>query len=311
MTEPSALRIGIDLGGTKIEYVALNTENSEVVRERIAAPRSYGETVDTITDIVRTIDGKFETRATVGVGMPGALSRATGMVKNAPNSKWMIGHAFDHDLASALSRPVRVENDANCFSLSEASDGAAAGAEVVFGVIIGTGCGGGIIVRGRPVAGLNAIAGEWGHNPLPWANPDEIPGPLCGCGLSGCIETWLSGAGLVRAYKGDGLSAADIAGAAENGDALAKSAIDLYADRLSRALSSVINLLDPDVIVLGGGLSNIDALYEKVPMLWATHTFSDTLETKLVKASHGDSSGVRGAAWLWSMKEAVEMAAQS
>lgn len=307
MARASGFRVGVDLGGTKIEFIALDPAGKQVFQNRISAPRSYDDTVRTIADQVAGIDQKLHSSCSVGVGMPGSLSPKDGRIRNSPNSPWMIGHALDKDLSDAIGRSVRVENDANCFALSEASDGAAAGAEVVFGVIIGTGCGGGIAINGRPITGKNAIAGEWGHNPLPWANADEIPGPECGCGLSGCIETWVSGAGLVRAYGSGELSAAEIANQAENGDAAAVQAVHRYADRLARALSSILNVLDPDVVVLGGGLSNIDALYDIVPDLWAVHAFSDTVETRLAKAKHGDASGVRGAAWLWTKAEAAEL----
>ncbi len=307
MAKASAFRIGVDLGGSKIEFIALDPAGKQVFEQRISAPRSYEDTVRTIADQVAGIDQELRSSCSVGVGMPGSLSPKDGHIRNSPNSPWMIGHALDKDLSDAVGKSVRVANDANCFALSEASDGAAAGAEVVFGVIIGTGCGGGIAINGRPIAGKNAIAGEWGHNPLPWARADEIPGPGCGCGLSGCIETWVSGAGLVRAYGSSELSAAEIASQAENGDSVALQAIHRYADRLARALSSILNVLDPDVVVLGGGLSNIDALYDIVPDLWAVHAFSDTVETSLAKAKHGDASGVRGAAWLWTKAEAAEL----
>lgn len=297
MATSPALRIGVDLGGTKVEYIALDQDNQEIFRERTNAPRSYDETLKAIAEMVHAIEDRFATQATLGVGMPGAISRATGLVKNAPNSQWMIGHPFDMDLAKILGKAVPVENDANCFALSEASDGAAAGAEVVFGVIIGTGCGSGITVNGRPISGINAIAGEFGHNPLPWARPEELPGPDCGCGKQGCNETWLAGQGLVRAY-GKSLTAEEIAARAERGEKKASEAISLYSSRLARALASVINILDPDVIVLGGGLSNIPMLYELVPAMWGAYVFSDAVDTRLLQAKHGDSSGVRGAAWL-------------
>jgi fructokinase len=231
--------------------------------------------------------------------MPGVISPATGLVKNA-NSTWLIGRPFGADLSARLGRDVRCANDANCFALSEAVDGAAAGARSVFGVIVGTGTGGGIVVDGRVVTGANAIAGEWGHNPLPWPRDREWPGPACYCGRTGCIETFLSGPGFARDFDVAGVpgDAADIVARAAAGDAAAEQCVRRYEDRMARALASVINVLDPDVIVLGGGLSNIDRLYENVPLLWARYVFSDTVTTRLVKAAHGDSSGVRGAAWL-------------
>jgi fructokinase len=229
--------------------------------------------------------------------MPGAVSPATGLVKNA-NSTWLIGHPLQPDLETVLGRPVRLANDANCFALSEAGDGAGAGAAVVFGVILGTGVGGGIVVDGRPLVGVNAIAGEWGHNMLGWPDADEWPGPPCYCGRTGCIETFLCGRGLERAY-GAGAPAAHAIAAAAAADARAAAAVELYARRLAKALASVINVLDPDVVVLGGGLSNIESLYRRVPELWTEWIFSDQVDTRLARARHGDSSGVRGAAWLW------------
>jgi fructokinase len=253
-----------------------------------------------VADLVDSIESELG-KATVGVGIPGAISAATGQVKNA-NSTWLIGHALDRDLERALGRQVRVTNDANCFALSEAADGAGQGANVVFGVIIGTGTGGGIVVNGSVVEGRNRIAGEWGHNPLPWPEDAERPGAPCYCGRTGCIETFLSGTGLSAAYAsiaGLQLDARDVAGLAEAGEALANRALELYESRLARAVASIINVLDPDVIVLGGGLSNINRLYRTVPALWTPFVFSDSVDTPLVAARHGDSSGVRGAAWLW------------
>jgi fructokinase len=276
------MRLGIDLGGTKTEIIALADDGHVLLRERVPTPRGdYAGTLATIAGLVRSAEEKIGadgTAASVGVGIPGAESLATGLIKNA-NSTWLIGKPLRTDLETVLGRPVRLANDANCFALSEASDGAAAGAEVVFGVILGTGVGGGIVVHGRVLAGANAIAGEWGHNPLPG---DEIVRPRCYCGRYGCIETFLSGPAL----------AAD--GGAEN-----EAAMTRYEQRLARALAQVINILDPDVIVLGGGVSNIDRLYDHVPRLWGEYVFSDAVATRLVKNQHGDSSGVRGAAWLW------------
>ena len=267
-------RIGIDLGGTKIEALALDAAGREVFRKRVQTPRGdYDATLKTIAALVAEAG-----EGTVGVGIPGALSHATGLVKNA-NSTWLNGRPLKEDLERALGRDVRLANDANCFALSEATDGAAAGAEVAFGVILGTGVGGGIVVRGRLLEGANAIAGEWGHNPLPLPRVEDLPLRPCYCGRAGCIETYLCGPALER----------------DGGEA----ALGLYCDRLARALAGVINLLDPDVIVLGGGVSNIARLYDEVPRLWPRHVFSDRIATRLVPPKHGDSSGVRGAAWLW------------
>jgi fructokinase len=294
----SCVRIGVDLGGTKIEAVALAGDGRELLRRRVATPRgSYDQTLTAIVELVHTVERDTGSRGSVGVGIPGAISPATGLVKNA-NSTWLIGRALAEDLPRLLDRPVRFANDANCFALSEATDGAAAGAAVVFGVIVGTGTGGGVVVEGRVLAGANAIAGEWGHNPLPWARDEERPGPACYCGQHGCIETFLSGPGLARDY-GAPVDAMEIAARAGAGEPRAVACLDRYADRMARALAGVINILDPDVIVLGGGLSNIDMLYDAVPARWSSYVFSDRVDTRLVRARHGDSSGVRGAAWLW------------
>ena len=296
------MRIGIDLGGTKLEAIALDEAGSELVRRRSATPAGdYGATIRAITGLVGEIERGLGRRGTVGVGMPGAISPATGLVKNA-NSVWLLGKAFHRDLAAALGRPVRVANDANCFAVSEAVDGAAAGAAVVFGVILGTGVGGGVAIRGRALDGANAIAGEWGHNPLPWPRDDERPGRRCYCGKAGCVETFLSGPGVMADYQaatGLRLEPEALLRRAEAGEAAAEAALSRYEDRLARGLASVINLLDPDVIVLGGGLSNIRRLYENVPRCWGEYVFSDAVATRLVPPHHGDSSGVRGAAWLW------------
>ena len=296
------MRIGVDLGGTKIEAIALTEEGNTLVRRRIATPRGdYAAIIRELAQLVQDVETEAGARGSVGVGIPGAISPASGLVKNA-NSTCLIGHPLDRDLAAALGRPVRLANDANCFAVSEATDGAAAGAEVVFGVIVGTGTGGGIVVQGRPLAGPNAIAGEWGHNPLPWPRPDELPGPACYCGKQGCIETWLSGPGFAAAFErahGESLSAEQIVARAASGDSNAEAALQQYEDRVARSLASVINLLDPDVIVLGGGMSNIRRLYDNVPRLWGRYVFSDRVDTRLVPPLHGDSSGVRGAAWLW------------
>jgi predicted NBD/HSP70 family sugar kinase len=288
-----ALRIGIDLGGTKIEAIALDGSR-EVFRKRIPSPRGdYAATLESIRQLVSEAG-----EGTVGIGIPGALSRQTGLVKNA-NSTWLIGKPLKQDLERVLGRPVRMENDANCFALSEAADGAGQGAAVVFGVILGTGVGGGIAVQGRIITGVNAIAGEWGHNPLPAPGPQDLPLPDCYCGRKGCIETYLSGPGLSRDHAwltGESLTAAEVA-------ALQGESLERYEERLARALASVINVLDPDVIVLGGGMSNVARLYTQVPRLWGRHVFSDRVATRLARPTHGDASGVRGAAWLWEQWE--------
>lgn len=284
-----ALRIGIDLGGTKIEAIALEGER-EVFRKRVAAPRgSYEATISTVASLVGEIG-----EGSVGIGIPGALSRVTGLVKNA-NSTWLIGKPLKSDLEKALRREVRLENDANCFALSEATDGAGKGAPVVFGVILGTGVGGGLAVDGKIIVGVNAIAGEWGHNPLPAPTAQDLPLPPCYCGRRGCIETYLAGPGLSRDHEretGQRLEAEAIV-------SLGGAAMARYEERLARALASVVNLLDPDVIVLGGGMSNAARLYTEVPRLWSRYVFSDHVATRLSRPAHGDSSGVRGAAWLW------------
>ncbi len=294
------MRIGIDLGGTKIESLALDDEGGELCRRRSTTPRGdYDATIQAIVDHVEAIDSQTGRRGSVGVGIPGAESLATGLIKNA-NSVWLIGKPLAADLATALERPVRLANDANCFALSEATDGAAAGAETAFGVILGTGVGGGCVVGNRILAGINGIAGEWGHNPLPWPVGEERPGPPCYCGLEGCIETFLSGPGFARDYGADGgPESSEIAALAEAGEPAARAALNRYCDRLARALSTVINLLDPEVIVLGGGMSNIAALYDQVPARWGGYVFSDRVDTRLAPAKYGDASGVRGAAWLW------------
>lgn len=295
------MRIGIDLGGTKIEAIALDSTGHERARKRMPSPRSYDATIAAIRDLVAALEAETGEQGTIGIGMPGAVSPATGLVKNA-NSTWLIGHPFGRDLEAALGREVRLANDADCFALSEATDGAAAGAKTVFGVILGTGVGGGIVVNGALLSGPNAIAGEWGHNPLPWALPDEYPGTDCYCGKKGCIETWLSGPAFARLYaeeNADALSPEVIVAAAEAGNRPARLALRRYADRLARALAHVIDILDPHAIVLGGGMSNIAALYDEVPSRWGSYVFSDTVATPLLRHKHGDSSGVRGAAWLW------------
>jgi fructokinase len=291
------MRIGIDLGGTKIEGAALGADGSFLLRRRVATPAGdYEATVRAIRDLVADIEATLGRTGSVGVGMPGTLSPATGVVKNA-NSTCLNGRPFDRDVAAALGRPVRFANDANCFALSEATDGAARGAASVFGVILGTGVGGGIVVGGRVLVGANAIAGEWGHSPLPWPSDDERPGPPCFCGRRGCIETFLCGGALAAAA---GMAdAAEVAPRAAAGDPAAAAALARYQDRLARSLATVINLLDPEVIVLGGGLGRIESLYARVPQRWGAYVFSDVVTTRLVPPAWGDSSGVRGAAWLW------------
>ncbi|HEU4631760.1 MAG TPA: ROK family protein [Gemmatimonadaceae bacterium] len=298
---PTSMRIGIDLGGTKIEGIALARDGVELHRRRIATPRGYAPTLDALVALVAEIECAAGAGGTVGIGIPGTIVPATGLVKNA-NSTWLNGRPLGRDLEARLGRPVRVMNDADCFALSEAADGAGAGATVVFGVILGTGVGGGIVVDGRCLPGANLIAGEWGHNPLPWPAPDEYPGPPCYCGRTGCIEMYLSGPGLERdhrAHTGRAWTTHEIARAADEGDAGAGAALARYHDRLGRALAALINVLDPDVVVLGGGMSNLPGLAEAARAALEPHVFSDTVVTRVVRNRHGDSSGVRGAAWLW------------
>jgi fructokinase len=271
-----AVRVGIDLGGTKIELLALDDAGGELFRKRVPTPQGdYQATLGVVLSLIENAETILKARATVGLGIPGALSRVTGLVKNA-NSTCLIGHDLKGDLEKALGREIRIENDANCFALSEAVDGAGKGAKVVFGVILGTGVGGGIVVNGELLAGPNAIAGEWGHNPLPLPREEDLPLPGCYCGRKGCIETYLSGPALQRDPD-----------------------MDRYEERLARSLAGVINILDPDVIVLGGGISRVERLYTNVPVRWRPYVFSDQVATKLAPPVHGDSSGVRGAAWLW------------
>jgi fructokinase len=299
------MRIGIDLGGTKIEGIVLDEAGKERARQRVATPQgSYEETVHAVASLVHALEAVAGGRCRVGVGHPGAISPASGLIKNA-NSTRLNGRPLDVDLKRALGRDeVRLSNDANCFAVSEAADGAGRGAPVVFGVILGTGVGGGIVIDGRPLVGAQAIAGEWGHNALPVPRDDERPGPPCYCGRSGCVEAWLSGPafqGQFAAMTGRNLRATEIAEAAKMGDRAAADCFEAYCDRLARALASVVNLIDPHVIVLGGGLSRMDALYRRVPELWRRYVFSepDRIATRLLPPLHGDSSGVRGAAWLW------------
>ncbi len=294
-------RIGIDLGGTKIEGVLLTPAADIHLRARVPTPAGdYAATLDAICKLVQQLERRTGDICSVGVGTPGSLSPGDGLLRNA-NSTWLNGRPIDRDLSDRLQRPVRIANDADCFVLSEASDGAARGASSVFGVIVGTGTGGGIVIGGRLLQGPNAIAGEWGHNPLPWPRDDERPGPPCYCGQRGCIETFLSGPGLARDYAPDDprLTAEQIVERAARGEVQAEACLARYEDRMARSLASVINCLDPEVIVLGGGLSAIQRLYRNVPRLWARYVFSDLVRTRLVPPMHGDSSGVRGAAWLW------------
>ncbi len=336
------MRIGIDLGGTKTEIICLDRNNGkELYRQRVPTVKNdYSATINTITALVHQAEKTVQQTGSIGVGIPGTVSRDTGLVKNA-NSTWLIGQKLEADLSTALNRPIRTENDANCLAVSEATDGAGAGYKVVFAVIIGTGCGAGIAVNGRAIGGINSIAGEWGHNPLPYpvmhrANatnnddsdclgPDffeqaanttdtlhhyftddlslcEYPGPLCYCGRRGCLETWISGTGFKNDYRrvtGHDLSTHDIIAAVKTGEGRAIAALGRYADRVARGLAGVINILDPDAIILGGGMSNVDQLYDLLPKIWGQYIFSDTVKTVLMPARHGDSSGVRGAAWLW------------
>ena len=295
------IRLGIDLGGTKIEIIALGDDGRELLRRRVATPKEdYRGILDAIAGLVAEAESALGERGSVGIGTPGSISRATGLLRGS-NSLCLNGKPIRSDLEALLRRPVQITNDANCFALSEATDGAGAGAEVVFGVILGTGVGGGIVVRGHVLTGPNAIAGEWGHNPLPWPRDDERPGPPCFCGHSACIETFLSGPGVERdhlAMTGETLNSLDIAARAVAGHAACEATMRRYDERLARALAHLINILDPDVVVLGGGMSNLTRLYSNVPELWKSWVFSDRVDTRLLKHAHGDSGGVRGAAWL-------------
>jgi len=295
------IRLGIDLGGTKTEIIVLGVDGRELLRRRVETPKEdYGGILETVARLVRDAEAELGDRGSVGVGTPGSISRATGLLRGS-NSVCLNGKPIKADLEALLGREVRITNDANCFALSEATDGAAAGAEIVFGVILGTGVGGGIVVRGHVLTGPNAIAGEWGHNPLPWPKDDERPGYPCFAGHSGCIETFLSGPGIERDHlraNGEALTSHDIGARAAIGDVACEATLRRYEERLARALAHVINILDPDVIVLGGGMSNVQRLYVNVPALWGPRVFSDRVDTRLVKHKYGDSSGVRGAAWL-------------
>ncbi len=295
-----SLRIGIDLGGTKTEIAALGPAGEVLLRQRAATPGDYDGIIATLAGLVEAAEARLGARAPrIGMGIPGSLSPASGLVRNA-NTQCLNGRPLDRDLSARLGRPVRLSNDANCLALSEAADGAGAGHDVVFAVILGTGVGGGVVVRGRVLEGRNRVAGEWGHTPLPWASAEEHPGPRCWCGQQGCLETMLCGPALAADWKGEGhRDAGGIEAAAASGDKAAQAALQRHASRLARALAAMVNLLDPDAIVLGGGLSNLGILYQQVPALMAPFIFGDVAEVRLLRAQHGDSSGVFGAARLW------------
>lgn len=307
------LRVGVDLGGTKIEAVVLGANGAELVRQRVPTPRGYDESIEAIAGLIDGVERAARAKGTIGVGIPGCIVPATGLVKNA-NSVWLNGRPLARDLAERLGRPVRMMNDANCFALSEAADGAAQGAHAVFGVILGTGVGGGIVVGNECLVGANSLAGEWGHNPLPWMTADEYPGPTCYCGRCGCIEAWLSGPGFAQDYArrtGETLGTHEIVEAAASGEERATATLAIYYDRLARALASLINVLDPDVIVLGGGMSNLpellDGVTENLPRyVFDAGSIDSVLATRIVRAVHGDSSGVRGAARLWDSSQFVQ-----
>ena len=300
------MRIGVDVGGTKIEAIALDAQGVELQRIRLATPKGdYEGTIASIADLVRELETATKQTGTVGVGIPGTIVGSTGLVKNA-NSTWLNGRPLQRDLSVALSREVRCANDANCFAISEATDGAAQGFEVVFGVIVGTGCGGGVSINGRIHAGPNGLGGEWGHTPLPWTNATEVPGPLCYCGRHGCLEMWISGTGFAWDFArvtSRNLSGAEIVAAAEGGDEEATEALDRLIDRMARGLSTIVNVLDPDAIVMGGGLSNLQLLYDgRLATRLRDYGFGGGAETPILRNLHGDSSGVRGAAWLWPLQ---------
>ena len=305
----NGLRIGVDLGGTKIEGILLEPGGGEKFRERVSTPRGdYDGTVRAIREVVARIERQAGATATVGVGIPGTIIPSSGLVKNA-NSTWLNGKPFQMDLTAAMDREVRCANDANCFAMSEAADGAGNGYGVVFGVIIGTGCGGGVVVDGKIVGGANGVGGEWGHNPLPWMRPEEYPGPECYCGKRGCVEKWISGTGFADDYQrvtGKKCTAEQIVTASAQGDREAEAAAQRLEDRMARSLAVMIHIIDPDVIVLGGGLSQFQRLYQNVQPKLKDYVFGGGAETPVVQAVHGDSSGVRGAAWLWSLREATE-----
>ena len=301
------IRIGVDFGGTKIEAAALNRDGAFVARVRKPNPGHYEAAVEVVRDLVAEAEQQASDKAAhVGVGLPGSLSPKTGLMRNA-NSVWLNGRPVDKDLAAAMGRQVRLANDANCFALSEATDGAGAGARVVFGVIIGTGCGGGVVVDQKIHDGPNGVAGEWGHTPLPWPSAEERAAHTCWCGRIDCLETWISGPAFTKDYRektgqaasGQALNGAEIVAAAEKGDTEASAALDRYVHRLARAFAVLCDILDPDVLVLGGGMSNVSELYDRVPPILSKYMFSDIYHTRIEKARYGDSSGVRGAAWLW------------
>jgi fructokinase len=298
----ATMRIGIDLGGTKIEALAIDRSGAELLRYRVATPREdYAGTIAAMVGLVRRIESELGAVGTVGAGIPGSVSRRTGLIKNA-NSTWLNGQPLLRDLSAAMGREVRVANDANCLAVSEATDGAAAGRRVVFAVILGTGCGGGVALDGKVHAGINGVGGEWGHDTLPWSRAEEFPGPDCYCGKRGCLETWISGTGLARDFlevSGRALGGPEIISACEGGDADAIAAVERWEDRLARGLALIVNVLDPDVFVFGGGLSKVERMYREVPRLLPKYVFGGEAETPLVQAKFGDSSGVRGAAWLW------------
>jgi fructokinase len=301
MTNPE-MRIGIDLGGTKIEALALDNHGVELARRRIDTPRDdYDATIMAMVGLVRGLEQQTGRTGTIGAGIPGSISRITGLVKNS-NSTWLNGRPLDRDLSAALGREARIANDANCFAVSEATDGAAAGRHVVFGVILGTGCGGGVAIGGRVHAGPNGVAGEWGHNPLPWPRPEEYPGPACYCGKRGCMEMWVSGTGIALDYKtvtGRAWTTPEIVADFEAGEQEATASIERFEDRLARGLAQVINILDPDVIVIGGGVSRVEHIYRELPKKLPAYVFGGEVSTPVLQAKYGDSSGVRGAAWLW------------
>jgi fructokinase len=292
-------RIGIDLGGTKIEILVLGPNGEPVLRRRTPTPRGYAEALTTLAALIAECEAEIGARASIGIGIPGIMSPASGLMRT-PNTECLNHQPFDRDFAALIGREIRIANDANCFALSEAADGAAAGAKIVFGVILGTGAGAGIVVSGQVLEGRNGIAGEWGHNPLPWITEADLPLRLCPCGKSGCIERYVAGPALAFEADGEGArDASQLLTRAASGDLKARNALARHAERLARSLASVTNLVDPDVIVLGGGLSNLPHLYTDLPGLMAPFVFSDSFSTKIVPNKHGDSSGVRGAAWLW------------
>jgi fructokinase len=309
MERAARMRIGVDLGGTKIEVAALGPDGQYLARRRAPTPGSYDAAIHTIRTLIEDVEAATGARGTVGVGAPGSISPSTGLVRNA-NTVWLNGKAPALDLETALSRPVRVANDANCMALSEAIDGAAAGARTAFAVILGTGCGGGVVVDGRLVEGANGVGGEWGHLPLPWPTLDEIAAPACWCGRKGCLETWISGSGLQRDFQartGRSLKGEEIVAAAQAGDVQAKDALDRLFDRLGRGLAMICDILDPDVFVFAGGLSKVEALYQRLPALIAPHVFSDRWSARLAPARWGDASGVRGAAMLWPLPDTADI----